>query len=199
MPTGYTSFLIDTDEISFQKFAMICARAFGACINMRDDPMNKDIPEKFEESSYDKNEYEKDIKLLEDFNSSDMDTLYKQYENEYELKVKSREEYLEKNKQQIKRYITMLNKVSEWNPPSKDYIELKNFMINQIRKSIKFDDMQEYYRNNPIIKLSFEQWKYNKIEQFKEDIEYHMKQWQIETKRVAERNKWIQDLRNSLK
>jgi hypothetical protein len=199
MPTGYTSSLIDTDEISFQKFAMICARAFGACIDMRDDSLNKDIPEKFEESSYNKNEYEKAIKLLEDFNSSDTDTLYKQYENEYELEIKSREEYLEKNKQQIQRYTTMLDKVYEWNPPSKDHIKLKNFMIDQIRRSIEFDDMQEYYQNNPITKLSFEQWKYNKIEQIKKDIQYHMKRWQEETKRVAERNKWIQDLRNSLK
>jgi hypothetical protein len=198
MPTGYTSYLIDKDEISFSKFAMICARAFGSCVDMRDDSMNKDIPERFEESSYHKTNYEQDLKELEKFNSSNTDILFKQYENEQDLEIKSRNEYLEKNKLQIQRYDLMLQKVNKWNPPTQEHMELKNFMIKQIRESIKFDDMQEYYKNNPIIKLSFEQWKYNKIEKIKKDIEYHMKEWQKETKRVAERNKWIKDLRNSL-
>ena len=36
MPTGYTHELHEGEEISFEKFVMSCARAFGALVLMRD-------------------------------------------------------------------------------------------------------------------------------------------------------------------
>jgi hypothetical protein len=51
MPTGYTAKLYDGDQ-KFQDFAMECARAFGALIEMRDEPMNAKIPETFEPSEH---------------------------------------------------------------------------------------------------------------------------------------------------
>ena len=50
MPTGYTS---DIEKgITFNEFTMQCARAFGACISMRDDPGDKPIPKEFKPSTY---------------------------------------------------------------------------------------------------------------------------------------------------
>ena len=52
MPTGYTSKI--ADGIGFKDFALSCARAFGACIEMRDDPSDKPIPNEFKPNDYHK-------------------------------------------------------------------------------------------------------------------------------------------------
>lgn len=51
MPTGYTAKLIEKGQ-SFPEFVMLCARAFGACVEMREDGLDAPIPDKFEPSDY---------------------------------------------------------------------------------------------------------------------------------------------------
>jgi hypothetical protein len=48
MPTGYTDCVRSGEVTEFADFAMKCARAFGACIEMRDEPSGTPIPEAFE-------------------------------------------------------------------------------------------------------------------------------------------------------
>ena len=50
MPTGYTAVI--EDGCTFKEYVMTCARAFGATISMREEPLSKEIPEKFEVSDY---------------------------------------------------------------------------------------------------------------------------------------------------
>lgn len=50
MPTGYTAAI--ADGIDFKTYALSCARAFGALVEMRDEPANAPIPEEFKPSSY---------------------------------------------------------------------------------------------------------------------------------------------------
>lgn len=51
MPTIYTSDI--RDGISFKTFALNCARAFGACVEIRDEPGGGEkIPEAFKASDY---------------------------------------------------------------------------------------------------------------------------------------------------
>lgn len=52
MPTGYTAPIYEGKQITFPEFAMQCARAFGALIDMRDDPMDSPIPDAFVPDTY---------------------------------------------------------------------------------------------------------------------------------------------------
>jgi hypothetical protein len=61
MPTGYTDGVQDGTVKTLKEYALICARAFGATITMRDAPLDIAIPEKFEQSEY----YSKKITELE--------------------------------------------------------------------------------------------------------------------------------------
>jgi len=45
MPTGYTCQVQDGMITEFKEFALLCARNFGACITLRDEPLSPDIPE----------------------------------------------------------------------------------------------------------------------------------------------------------
>ena len=40
MPSYYTADICNEKDISFQEFALKCARAFGAFVHMRDEPLN---------------------------------------------------------------------------------------------------------------------------------------------------------------
>lgn len=40
MPSCYTSDIADGKDVSFNDFVLKCARAFGACIEQRDDNAN---------------------------------------------------------------------------------------------------------------------------------------------------------------
>ena len=51
MPTGYTAGVADGSIIDFNEYALQCARNFGACILLRDEPLSSEIPE-FEPSDY---------------------------------------------------------------------------------------------------------------------------------------------------
>lgn len=51
MPSGYTSDIYEGKDISGKDFILKCARAFGATIMMRDEPLDKEIPV-FEPSTY---------------------------------------------------------------------------------------------------------------------------------------------------
>ena len=66
MPTGYTLDLYDGKDITFEEFALRCARAFGALISMRDEPIDAPIPERFEPSDYHLKELEKAKKRLKE-------------------------------------------------------------------------------------------------------------------------------------
>jgi hypothetical protein len=59
MPTGFTADICKGAEVSFEDFAMTCARAFGALYSMRDEPMDAPIPETFVASGYHADELEK--------------------------------------------------------------------------------------------------------------------------------------------
>lgn len=93
----------------------------------------------------------------------------------------------------------MLSNVNNWQPPTKDHEELKRFMIDQLEQSIKFDDMSRYYMDNPAILLTGQSWILKKKQECLMDIAYHTKERTEEISRTLERNKWIKDLRDSLK
>ena len=66
MPTGYTAMLTEEKEITFEDFALKCARAFGALIEMRDESLDAKIPEEFKVTEYHTVELNRAIEKLND-------------------------------------------------------------------------------------------------------------------------------------
>ncbi len=196
MPTGYTSQI--KDGISFQQFAMSCARAFGACVMMRDDSVDKPIPEKFEASTYNSRELDKAQKELERINRLSIEEGKREAITEFTNKIQQRNRDIEKNRKLINQYKDMLQHVEQWQSPTSDHIEFKKFMISQIEGSIKFDGNKNYHAKNPIKKLTGEEWLAGKRKDALWSIAYHAKEYNDEIERTNQRNKWIKDLRDSL-
>jgi len=194
MPTGYTAMLIEEREITFEDFALKCARAFGALVEMRDESLDAKIPEEFKVSEYHTVELNKAIKKLNEFKTFSPDDYTKKAKEKFEQDIADYERRFEKNKLTRQRYSDMLIKVKDWKEPSADHEELKKFMIEQIESSIKFD---VYDPDKPVI-MTGEEWVNKELSSITWNIEYHTKKHQEEVERVASRNRWVKQLRDSL-
>lgn len=198
MPTGYTSIVADNENFTFPEFAMRCARNFGALIMMRDEPLDAPIPEKFEPSDYEKNEYEKAKVAYDNFiaNPPSDEDLEKQY-NEYVALEMERFAAASADKDiKRRRYNAMLLRVLKWHPPTPEHEGLKEFMIDQLHDSIDFD-CSEY---QPVISDREGYIARNRSgEYLKEELDFYEKKWHDEIERTNSRNKWLKELRESLK
>lgn len=195
MPTGYTDTV--KDGISFEQFALNCAKAFGACISMRDLPGNAPIPEEFEPATYHVNQLAAARTELATYeNMSEADAAVKCM-FEYDTAEASRKQRLQENRNTLESYHGMLDQVRMWSAPSEEHEGLKEFMLQQITDSIKFDDSAKYL-SEPTPIQSVTDWLEAKKAKALKDIEYHKEKNAEELKRTAERNRWVRQLRESL-
>lgn len=197
MPTGYTHKVQNGEIQTLKEFALTCARAFGACVELRDDPLSSDIPD-LKKSNYHQEQLKEIIKKISDVKSMSLSEIEEKAEQEFKEKENSRLNSLERIKTEKERYLKMLSKVKSWIPPTSDHENLKKFMIEQIESSIDFDCGSTEYYEKPTEKLTGEQWQLNQLESLGKDLEYHSKQEKEEISRYESRTKWIQDLVNSI-
>lgn len=196
MPTGYTEDI--KKGITFPQFAMSCAKAFGACVTMRDDPAKVPIPDEFKPSDWHEKQLTRAKRILAKLENMTEDEAATRARVECNIESQHIAKAVEETRDLVAKYNSMLENVKRWQPPTSDHIELKAFMLQQIESSIKFDDMEPYYLEHPAKLLSAKDWLTQKIKEAKRDIAYHTKENQEEIERVASRNAWIKALRASL-
>jgi hypothetical protein len=196
MATGYTYCI--KNGIKFEDFVMKCARAFGACVTLRDD-MDAPIPDKFEPSLYHLKAVEDSKQRLKELMGMTLREAEIHAEEYYDKAVKTREERLKECKRLEKKYKAMLEKVRAWKAPTADHEELKAFMIMQITESIQSDCNTKWILADQPEKISGVVWKQNRIKDARASIAYHRAEHMHEIERCDSRTKWIKDLRKSLK
>ena len=198
MPTGYTSSI--EKGISFKEFILDCARAFGACITMRDEAKGKPIPEEFKPSDYHSDKIKGSEKGLRDLRKITLKQAAKKGKEEYEKELKSSEAYINKCNVLRQKYEDMLNEVRAWTPPTKEHTGLKDFMVKQLEQSIEFDCKTGYWveKHKEIKLLSGQDWLDKERKVLVRDLNYHTKEDIEEKSRVAGRNTWIRKLRESI-
>lgn len=196
MPTGYTAYLLeDGADISFKTFATTCARAFGACVTMRDDPIGTEIPEEFKPSSYhldSSDEAKNDLKKYTEYTDAQIQD---KIDSEYEASMKYYLDSVAKSKVAKYNLESLYSKVKDWTPPSGEFDNFKKFMLEQLQTTINHDCT--VYSDKPK-KQSIDNYRKMRISMAQRDIEYHIKQYHEEVTRVALRNKWIKELRDSI-
>jgi hypothetical protein len=197
MPTGYTHKVQDGKITSLRDFAMECVRGMGVCISMRDDPHDKPIPERFEpEASYHDEHIATARNVLDKtpgLTPQECDVLA---QADFEAEMESHIKYANNRQQAKANYQNMIAKVEAWKP-HEDVVGLKDFMLQQLRESIKFD-CSDSYRPEPPIRLTGEQWRQKQLERASRDLAYHEKKRAAEIRRVEDRNRYLVALRESL-
>lgn len=182
---------------SFREFAMQCARAFGACVTMRDDSMDEPIPKRFEASDYHVKQLDgarAKLSWLRGLNKDEQLAHGQKLKSEL---VNSRKTWLAKEKAQNERLCDMEKSVMAWKPPTKDHLGLKTFMLEQLGVSKNNCDyiQQEIAKTQADPPLAFY---IADVEQAVRDIKYHTEQHAKEVGRADSRTEWVTQLRESL-
>jgi hypothetical protein len=195
MATGYTHDVADGKVTEFPAFALSCARAFGACITMRDDDPAKPIPDEFKPDTWCAkwaDEAKGELERLEEMTFAARQAAYR-------ADVAATEAVWEKSEAERKakreRYESMLAKVEAWTPPSDEHVELKKFMVSQLADSIKFDCSNSWERP---VAPTVAQWYAEKVKSARKRIADSEDEQRKENERAAGRNRWIRQLRESL-
>jgi hypothetical protein len=193
MPTGYTAPIHDGENITFKQFALRCARAFGAAIHQRDDSLEMKIQERTVDSYY----FNRVDTTAEDLARLRSRT-DEEWQEAFEEEVRSIREYNEKIKDKGRaleaRYRDMIAKAENWTPPTDAHVGLKEFMLEQLNSSLNFDIMK-YEQPVP---TDVDSYKNRKIEGALSAYNHALKSLEMQKKSVAESNKWIRALKESL-
>lgn len=201
MPTGYTAPIYEGEEnFTFKKFAMRCARNFGALIEMRGEPLDAEIDfdKRFQPSDYHKKALERVEKEYQEFldNPPTAEELGKKYDEKVNNDFKKFLERRESSKALQERYAAMLEQVKAWEPPTDEHNGLKEFMISQLQESMDYDcvvyspytdDREEYIKYHmspdPLLK----------------EIAYYKERYEKEVELCNNRKQWVIKLIQSFK
>ena len=195
MPTGYTQKLMESGQ-SFPDFVLGCARAFGACVTMRDDPQDTPIPE-FKPSDFNakaKVEAEAEIARLEAMTPEER-VAYGEEKKAAALAIYRG--LLERETAQNARLDVMRDQVEAWTAPTKEHLELKKFMLQQIKVS-RHDTSGAVARISELEKQGPEFYYEEALRKARWSVEYHTKSQKEEEDRVAARNEWVRQLKQSI-
>lgn len=195
MPTGYTADI--AKGITFKEYAMSCARAFGALIEMCDDPADKPIPERFEPGDYNRNRLQEAEEQLGKLRAMTPAEAEEAATTDHAAALDRWTERQASRADLLAKYEAMLASVRAYVAPTADHVEYKAFMENQIVESMRFD-CRSYRDDKPTLQTGTE-WHRSQMETAKHDIGYHAKGHAEEVARTETRNAWIAALRASLK
>lgn len=198
MPTGYAATLVEKGQ-TFQEFALTCARAFGACIEMREEPLDVPIPDEFTSSAltYHQGRIASAKEELQRLAAMTPEQQLAFGEGRKREEVRLAENYLAKNRAENERLMNMRAKVEAWTPPTDNHQGVKVFMLEQIGLSLNdcqyaADRLKQAEAADPMGIYT------SALEVAKRDIAYHTKEASTDQERAVGRTQWVRDLRASL-
>lgn len=196
MPTGYTHTLLKEKQ-TFPQFAMSCARAFGALVEMRDDGMSAEVPQVLPLSDY----HPKKIKDAERVLARLKKMTAKQRRS-YGVKTKERRlayaiERLGEVRDSNAMLETTLVAATAWHPPTEDHNGLHKFIVEQLEMSMEDEKWQRDSIVEAVMKAPLDFYK-ERVAELAKEITYHREAYEKDVERNRRNNEWLRNLRESL-
>lgn len=204
MPSSYTAPIQEGEEgFKPEDFILRCARSVCAFVHQRGQSLSSENKLRKPDEYYQKKNKELKSQLSKLISLSE-EEIIREF-NEYRAeKIKYYNESIEEKKEIKKRYSYVLNFVEKWEPPTEEHVHLKEFALNQLNESIRFDigyegddcyfkkSLSEIKNTNPF------QWHYEKISDITSSISRNYEEIEKENKRCDQANSWISELYTSL-
>lgn len=195
MPTGYTH-AVQTGECStFEAFVWRCARAFGACVMQRDDPADAPVVEPTAQLGYyekKRREAEAELTRLRAMTPAEAEQAAGAA---YAARLADHTASIARTATERKRYETMRAAAEAWTPPTPDHVGLRDFMIQQLDESLRFDC--SYEPDRPKLE-SGPEWLAQALKSAESTLTYANKYEAEERERTASRVAWIRALKSSV-
>lgn len=197
MPTGYTCYIEDGNITTAKDFIMLCTRAFGALISMRDEPLSTPIPQEIKaDTQYADKMIQHYKNELAKYESLSPDEIHEMNRTEYENRETSRKKSLDKKLNIKKLYEQILSDVKAWIPPTDEHIKLKDFAIEQIEMCIPTERELSFYTRKET-EMSDDEWIADKIELCRKNISYYEDYRKKEIEHAESCNNWLNAVRDS--
>lgn len=195
--TGYVHELINKN-LDFNGFVWGCARAFGALITLRDEPMGTEIPEELKPSFYHSEKLVGLRKELAAWSSmSDMERKI-HVEKDRQQQIGYHLEQIDKDDEAKNLIMKMTAAVTQWSPPTPDHVRLREFMLEQLAET---ECGREGYHEDCVDELGKKSTEVLCAERYSKlltDIAYHVAEDQKECERTRLNNEWLKKLRESV-
>lgn len=204
MPTGYTSGILEGKINTFEEYAKICMRAFGATIHLRDENLDAKYKERVPDNYHGK-EIIKLSKLLNEVKIQTDELIVSNERNKLKEEKKNYLETIEKRIIDFGKLSRILMRCKIYQPPSPEFEGIKKFMIDQIEKTMDFDCDITYYQkeietiDQNLSRLIASLIRKKIISETEKSLNYHNKELKLEIERCQNSNKWVEDFLNSLK
>lgn len=189
MPTGYTHIFSDRSP-TFREYALLCARAFGACIMQRDEAMSEP-PKHREEAAFYQENVDRDARELDRFLSLSEEDQWAEMRAVADRDRKGRSELRQRRHALRARYEAALAEVLAWVPPTAEHEKFRDFMADQLKTSVDFDcSDSEYCDPDRVTVVS----PATHLEHLKARLDYSIKYRDEERERCNQANAWIDAL-----
>ena len=132
MPTGYTAYIEDGDITTGKDFLLLCSRAFGVAIDIRDEPLSVPTPTSFEPKRYYKRRYDDAVKELEKAKSLSLEEAREIMNANHSERVERARRTIKRMAEVNERYANIRRQVEAWIPPTADHRGIKEFALEQI-------------------------------------------------------------------
>lgn len=192
MPTGYT-YKLSQGEVTFREFVLTCARAMGALVMMRDEPMDAPLV-RGEPSPYYAEKLEAARARVSLVESWTPEQAQSEADATHAREVADVMRRNAESKATAARYDAMTREVEAWHPPTKDHEGLRKFMLEQIAESRRFDCSYEAMPN----RISGLAHRTVELAKANRDVMYYVDESAKEDARVDGRNAWVDALVASL-
>lgn len=199
MPTGYTAGIIDGTTKTFEEFATLCMRGFGATIHMRDEPLTKRFEPRQPSEYYAENITRIKNAFAELKTISDADLIADE-----RARLSESKSYHEKAiKEAHSRRATLLKFLSEakqWEPPTDEHTEFKQFLIQQITETISWDCSTKYHDEKlaeiipSLSDMNAEKIRIERLKSLEKELAYNEKQYAEDVSRCAKANQWVEQV-----
>lgn len=196
MPTYYTAPVADGRVNYLKPFALSCARRFDALVMMRDEPGDAPVTDAaFQPTDYHTKAIAEAEALLLKVGAMTDAECAAAAEGDHLASVARFEDARRKNAETAERYNAMIRQVHAWQAPTADHASLKEFMLQQLRDSLR-NDCDFLPEIAPAV--SGAEWRAARIARAKQDIAYHTPKHREEVERCAQRKAWYDALVGAL-
>ena len=202
MPTGYTAYIKDGKITSGKEFLKLCTRAFGIAVDLKDESLDVPIPNHFEPHPYYEKAYKDSLVSREKAYSMTLEEVREDIISKYNDNKGRAAKILEEYKDEDKKYLKVREEIERWIPPTSEHENLKKFCLEQIDMSLN-TTLYEWCEKDINKELDISDdtvMKY--IDILKDNADKEVKRtyenWQVELKRVEEKNLWMRQFLDSL-
>ena len=203
MPTGYTCFIEEGKITTGKEFLKKCIRAFGCCINQREESLDAPLETKIKGDDYYEKAYYKAVEKYEKLKKMTLEEMITNARRDRVNRIEEREKYLDGQEKLRNKYMGIRNEVEQWNPPTAEHQGIKAVALEQIDISMPSEEdliriQDDIAHNRDMNESSVIKDVIALIEGSIKDIEYYSNKTHEEENRVDGRNEFLGQFLKSL-